>query len=499
MKKLIVELINRYYQEIFDSWIDKLNTSFGKKLSESQKVTFVESSIGILCELIVTSDYKLADQYLIDIYTLFSKAEINLIEISQIFGSGRNTLLNTFQKEKSLTFDPLIILGFIDEVFEQLFARYSMIYQNAQIKQLEKDRDRLRTKLELSQKYLNNILHTSETAIIVIDSKEKFSSWNKGAEDIFGYTSDEAIGKPSSLLLPDADKYFQELNYIRETVKNSSEVLIVDTERCTKDGRIIPVQLSVARLPNQNGEYSGRTVIIKDVSVVKQLQQQIDQSEKLAVIGQLAAGIAHEIGNPLASISSLVQLIQRKNKDESLGEQLVLIKENIDRISKIVRELVDFSRPPSYEKITIQITDIVKTAVGIVKYDKRVKKVNFETQFDPNIPLVKVVPDQVLQVFVNILINALDAIEGTGNIFVKTYHDDKNIFVSVTDNGCGMDADTISKIFDPFFTTKDVGKGTGLGLSVSYSIIKKLNGEILVESEISKGSTFTIRIPREEN
>jgi len=498
MKKLIVEIINRYFQQIFDSWFEKLDIAFDKKLSESQKVTFVESSLGILCELVVTADYKLADQYLIDIYTLFSKAEINLIEISQIFGFGRNTLLNIFQKEKSVAYDPLIILGFIDEVFEQLFARYSMIYQNAQIKQLEKDRDRLRAKLELSQKYLNNILHTSETAIIVIDSKEKFTSWNKGAENIFGYTNAEVIGKPSSLLLPNADKYFQELNFIIDNVKQSSEVLIVDTERCTKDSRIIPVQLSVARLPSQNGEYSGRTVIIKDVSIVKQLQQQIDQSEKLAVIGQLAAGIAHEIGNPLASISSLVQLIQRKNKDENLGEQLVLIKENIDRISKIVRELVDFSRPPSYEKITIQITDIVKTAVGIVKYDKRVKKVNFETEFDPNIPFVKVVPDQVLQVFVNILINALDAIDGTGSVFVKTYHNDENIFISITDNGCGMDSETALKIFDPFFTTKNVGKGTGLGLSVSYSIIKKLNGEILVESEVSKGSTFFIRIPRDE-
>ena len=213
MKKLIVEIINRYFQQIFDSWFEKLDIAFDKKLSESQKVTFVESSLGILCELVVTADYKLADQYLIDIYTLFSKAEINLIEISQIFGFGRNTLLNIFQKEKSVAYDPLIILGFIDEVFEQLFARYSMIYQNAQIKQLEKDRDRLRAKLELSQKYLNNILHTSETAIIVIDSKEKFTSWNKGAENIFGYTNAEVIGKPSSLLLPNADKKNQ--NYRR--------------------------------------------------------------------------------------------------------------------------------------------------------------------------------------------------------------------------------------------------------------------------------------------
>ncbi len=499
MKKLILALLRKYYNSIFKSWVDNVNLLYGEKLSDSQIKTFVESSLHALMEIVQKGEYKIADQYLIDAYNLFSEADLNLLEISQIFHDGRNVLINNIQKEKAGKYDPVILLGFVDELVEQIYARYGMLHQNAEMKEIAKDRDRLEKKLEMNQKYLSNILFTSETAIAVIDENEKFQSWNKGAQNIFQYTEQEVIGKHSSLLLPDDKKYFDELDLIREQAMESEDVTIIDTERRTKDGLVIPVQLSVAKLPSTNGEYNGRTVILKDLSQVKQLQQQVDQSEKLAVIGQLAAGVAHEIGNPLASISSLVQVIQRRNKDEELGDQLDIIKENIDRISKIVRELVDFSRPPSYERVIIQIADIVKTAVGIVKYDKRVKRVNFDTEFDPELPLVRIVPDQILQVFVNILINALDAIGGKGNINVRSYHSDNMIFVEISDNGCGMDKETVEKIFDPFFTTKDVGRGTGLGLSVSYSIVKKFNGEIFVESEPEKGSKFIIKIPVMEN
>jgi PAS domain S-box-containing protein len=334
---------------------------------------------------------------------------------------------------------------------------------------------------------------------MVVDNDEKFISWNKGAENIFGYTEEEVIGKPSSLLFPKGKKYAEELKYIQDQIKEKGYVSISDTERVTKDGRIVTIQLNVTKLPGGNGDSAGRTVIIRDYTEFKKLQQQIDQSEKLAVIGQLAAGVAHEIGNPLTSISSIVQILQRKAPDDFYSEQLATIKENIDRISRIVRELVDFSRPPSHEKTLIQITDIIKTAIGIVKYDKRVKKVDFNTELDKEIPPIMLVPDQLLQVFVNILINALDAIEGNGELTIKSTHDDNYVYISIKDNGCGMDEETVNKIFDPFFTTKGVGKGTGLGLSVSYGIIKKFKGDISVESKLNEGSTFTIKLPIEEN
>ncbi|NOX64355.1 MAG: PAS domain S-box protein [Chlorobi bacterium] len=499
MKKIILELLNKYYDQIRDNWINKIESNFGDKLSKAQIKTFVEASLNTLIDVVKTSQYLSSDQYLIDSYLLFSKSNINLLEVSQIYSFGRFALLHNIDKSEEFNYDPIIIIGFLDEIIEQVFARYSLLYQSAQTKELKQARKRLEHKLEVNQRYLRTILHKSDTAIAVIDNNEKFIAWNKGAEKIFGYTEKEVIGKPATFLLPRSEKFMEELDYIKREIDLTGDVKILDTERVTKFGKTIPVQLTVTQLPSSDGKSDGRTIIIQDKSQVKQLQQQIDQSEKLAVIGQLAAGVAHEIGNPLASISSLVQLMQRKNEDEQLSEQLKTIKENIDRISKIVRELVDFSRPPGEDKVLLAITDVLKTAVGIVKYDERVKNVEFITDMDSELPLINIVPDQLLQVFVNILINALDAIEGEGEIEVKTYLENSFICIDIKDNGCGMTQEVINKIFDPFYTTKSVGKGTGLGLSVSYGIIKKLNGNITVKSKLNEGSIFTIKLPTNRN
>ncbi len=499
MKKLIIELLQKYFDQIRENWVEKLLSDFGDRLTENQLRSFVENTINTIIEIIEKTDYSIADQYLIDIYNLFSQSSVNLLEISQFFTQGRYAIINFIENDESYQYDPVILLGFMDEIIEQIFARYGIMHQEATMKELASDRDRLATKLDINQQYLKNILHSSDSAIMVVDSHERFIAWNKGAEKIFGYTEDDVIGKTSSLLLPKEKKYFDELEKIKFETQENGFLQIPETERVTKDGRLVSVALNVSELPGKNGEYIGRSVVIKDFTEVKKLQQQVDQSEKLVVIGQLAAGVAHEIGNPLTSISSLVQVIQRKTKDEFVSEQLITIKENIDRISKIVRELVDFSRPPSFEKMIIDITDVVKTALGIVKYDKRVKKVDFKTEFADEIPKVDIVPDQVLQVFVNILINALDAVKGNGIITVKTYKDQDSVYVEIIDDGMGMDQQTLNKIFDPFFTTKEVGKGTGLGLSVSYGIVKKFHGDILVESETGTGSKFIVKLPVSKN
>ncbi|MEJ5352368.1 MAG: ATP-binding protein [Melioribacteraceae bacterium] len=498
MKKLLIEFLRKHFNQVAENWTDKLIQLFKDKLLNAQIKTFVESSITTFIDVLEQGDYKIADQYLIDIYTLFSRTNLNLLEVSQMFSQGRYAVLNIIEKEIASPTDPIILLGFIDEIIEQVLVRYAMLHQEAKMKELRYERDRLAFKLELNQQYLKNILHTSDSAIMMVDENERFIAWNKGAERIFGYTEQEIIGKPSSFLLPEGEKYQEELRQIQEEVKKGV-TKILETERKTKDGRILSVKLSVSRLPGSKGDYSGRSIIIKDFTEFKKLQAQIDQSEKLAVIGQLAAGVAHEIGNPLASISSLVQILQRKSQDPFITEQLSYIKENIDRISKIVRELVDFSRPPSYERAMHDVTDIIKTALGIVKYDKRVRNVKFDTDLKKSLPQINVAADQLLQVFVNILINALDAIEGNGIITVKSNYDEEYIYVDITDNGCGMDEKTMEKIFDPFFTTKEVGKGTGLGLSVSYGIIKQYNGEILVKSKLNEGSTFTVKIPIKQN
>jgi PAS domain S-box-containing protein len=499
MKQIIIELIKNNFGVIVENWTAKLTPILTEKLSRPQINTFVENSLNTILEIADSMDYASADQYLIDIYNLFSSTNLNLLEVSQLFSQGRFAILNPIENNSSSNIDPMIILGFIDDMIEQLFARYGMLVQETKMKELEHDRDRLATKLEVNQEYLKSILHSTDSAIMIVDENERFISWNKGAEKIFGYKEEDVLGKNSTLLLPEGEKYLEELKLIQEETKKSSRAQVFETERKTKDGLVINARLNVSRLPTTDGEYRGRSIIIKDFTEYKRLQAQIDQSEKLAVIGQLAAGVAHEIGNPLTSISALVQILQRRSQDEFMTEQLANIKENIDRITKIVRELVDFSRPPSYETGSQDITDIIKTALGIVKYDKRVRKIKFETDLKNVLPNVNVAADQLLQVFVNILINALDAVQGNGTITVNSRHDKKNVYVEIIDDGCGMDDVTQGKIFDPFFTTKEVGKGTGLGLSVSYGIINRFYGEIKVKSKLNEGSKFTIILPIDKN
>lgn len=499
MRKIIVELLKKHFEIILQTWIISLKKGFDDKLSHFNLKTLVEHSLNTLIDVIEKSDYTLADEYLIELYNLCNQHNIDLLAVSQIFSNGRLTIINHLEKDNQKEYNPGIIVGFIEEIIEQLYARYSVLHQETKMKELVLDRDRLSQKLYMNQQYLENILHSSDSAIMVLDANDTFIAWNKGAEKIFGYREEEILGLTPEIMFPDELKYKDELRFIREAVKNEGYYQILETERITKDGSRVSIQLNVSILTDHEGKYAGRSVIIKDYTEVKRLQQQIDQSEKLAVLGQMAAGIAHEIGNPLTAISSLVQILQRKTHDAFINKQLASIKENIDRISKIVRELVDFSRPPGYEKTPTQITDIIKTALGIVKYDKRVKEVNFKTKFAANSPLINIIPDQLLQVLVNILINALDAIEGKGNISVSSKYDISSVYIDITDDGCGIASENIDKLFNPFFTTKNVGKGTGLGLSVSYGIMKKFNGDIKVRTTLNKGTTFTIVLPLESN
>jgi signal transduction histidine kinase len=232
---------------------------------------------------------------------------------------------------------------------------------------------------------------------------------------------------------------------------------------------------------------------------LQEAQAQISHQEKMASLGLMAAGIAHEIGNPLTSISSMAQVIKRKSSDSKTEEYVTNILRNIERISRIVRELVDFSRPTSHKKSMVDINEIIKSAVGIIKYDRRSKKIQFILNLDPSLPHAILVGDHLLQVCLNILINAIDASEDYGDeIEVKSYHGNNKVFIEIRDQGCGIATDKLNKIFEPFYTTKKVGKGTGLGLTVSYGFVKKMGGEIKVRSTLEQGSIFTIVLPIKE-
>ncbi|HKJ66902.1 MAG TPA: ATP-binding protein [bacterium] len=358
-------------------------------------------------------------------------------------------------------------------------------------------RDIYAERLAQTEEKYKQIFDNAPDALITIDNNNRITSWNRGAEQIFGWKQGEIIGKSVSTLIPHDLMEVGELLCLAYGIKQRGFVKNYETERLRKSGQRVLVQLTETVIPAEdNSGISQRAQILRDISELRINENQMRQSERLATVGHLAAGVAHEVGNPLTSISSLVQVMERKTDDEFIHNNLKKIKEHIGRITKIVRELVDFSRPSSIQSTSTQINHTINSAVGLLKYDGRCQNINFQLDLDSNLPRVTCVPDQIHQVLVNLLLNSIDAMQEEGEtITVSTCCRNGQIQIAVNDKGIGMSKEVQEKVFEPFFTTKDVGKGTGLGLSVSHGIISKMGGKIFVDSEPHQGSTFTIELP----
>lgn len=354
--------------------------------------------------------------------------------------------------------------------------------------------------LEATKMRYSDIIEHSAEAIISLDNDGIITSWNRGAEDIFGWNREEIIGEPITKIVPDDLIEMQELECIDFGMQYKGSVQNYETERLTKSGERKLVNLTESFIRNEDDEVVGYSQILRDLTEIKMRKEQIQQSERLATIGHMAAGVAHEVGNPLTAISSLVQVCQRKTDDEFLQNQLKKVREHIQRINKIVRDLVDFSRPSSMQKENADINEIINSAVGLLEHDARCRDVNFERNLADDLPVVSIVPDQIHQVLVNLLLNAVDAMkdEPDPKVTISTAKEDSEIVLKVTDNGKGIKEEHQSRIFEPFFTTKEVGTGTGLGLAVSHGIINKMGGSIRAESEYGEGTTFFITIPTEK-
>lgn len=233
-----------------------------------------------------------------------------------------------------------------------------------------------------------------------------------------------------------------------------------------------------------------------DKAALEAAQSQVLHQEKLAAVGLLASGLAHEIGNPLASIQAVCDNQLRKHPDPAIAEKFQRIRDQVTRITNIVRQLVGYARPTPATWQQVSISESVNSALAIAKLSRSAKTVDVDLQIHESLPKPWGVPDQISQVFLNFFLNAFDAMpEQFGKLIVRTLQDVNSITVEIADNGTGMSAETLSKLFTPFFTTKDVGKGTGLGLHVCDGIIKRHGGKIAVNSQLGKGTTFSVSLP----
>jgi len=353
-----------------------------------------------------------------------------------------------------------------------------------------------RTEIDLLRFY--NIAHYTINPVEITDTRGNIIYVNPAFERASGYSRDEMIGKNPRLFGSGRHpKSFWEQMW--KTI-NSGSVWVGKIENRRKDGTPFYSQLLISPIIDGNKNVIGYFGVHRDISEQKFLEEQLAHAQKMEMIGTMAAGIAHEVGNPLASISSIVQVVQRTTDDAFAKEKLELVKSQVSRISKIIRDLVDFSRPSNYQIQPTDITKCVLQALEIVRAGKKAKQVTFEVNLKEALPLLHLVPDQIEQVFINIFMNAVDAVTANPpgkpqQISVTTFEEDEQISIAIQDTGRGIADENLPKIFEPFFTTKKVGEGTGLGLWVSYGIIKTFQGDIQVESSEERGTTFTITLP----
>ncbi len=347
---------------------------------------------------------------------------------------------------------------------------------------------------ELDLLRFSNVVHYTVNPIQITDAQGQMIYVNPAFERATGYSKEELIGTNPRLI--SSLKYSKEFWGKVWNVISSGRVWTGEIENRRKDGQPLYTHLLISPIIDADGKVVGYLGAHRDITEQKALEQQLMHSQKMESIGTLTAGIAHEVGNPLASISSVVQVLFRMIDDENARDKLGLVQSQVHRITKIIRDLVDFSRPSNYQTQPTNIVTLLTDAVEIVKMGKEAKEITFNTHVRSRVPLVSLVPDQVSQVFINILLNAADALQGKqGTITSNVELEAETVRVTITDDGTGIDPDHLSKIFEPFFTTKGAGQGTGLGLWVSYGIIKSFRGDIRVSSTPGEGTSFTVLLP----
>jgi signal transduction histidine kinase len=233
--------------------------------------------------------------------------------------------------------------------------------------------------------------------------------------------------------------------------------------------------------------------IVERTSQLQEAQAHVLHQEKMAAFGLLAAGIAHEVGNPLTAISSLVQMLQRRDCDAYTREKLALVSGQLQRIQTTLRELVNYSRPASTERARLSLGEVLEEALGIAKYYKRTKDRILELQLPPDLPALYGVRDQLVQIFLNLILNAMDATGKGGHIAICAEYRSGELQVLVRDNGSGIAAEHTERLFQPYFTTKK--DGTGLGLFVTRKLVTDHGGQIEFESRPGQGTTFLVHLP----
>jgi PAS domain S-box-containing protein len=355
------------------------------------------------------------------------------------------------------------------------------------------EKSRLLDALKEKSDYLENILHNSADAIVVVDNHNRIRTWNDGARVMFGYRAEEVIGKSYAILLAEEDRARDEGAWIQEQIERVGFLRDHEGVRVTRDGRRLTVSTTATLLKDGLGRPMGRSCIIRDVTHVQRLQQELVASQSLAAVGELAATVAHEIKNPLAGISGAIQILAEGTSPADPRRSIMKeILDQIERLDRTVRDLLHFARPAVPSKEDVDLGDSVQRAWTLLAAQPAAAGIRFTVEGAAGVR-VGADPQLLHQVWVNLFQNAVEAMPRGGDLSVRV-RDRAPAVVEVTDTGGGIDPEQVEKIFKPFFTTKT--RGTGLGLPITRKIVQAHGGRVWVERGNAGTTTFFVEMPR---
>jgi two-component system, NtrC family, sensor kinase len=347
------------------------------------------------------------------------------------------------------------------------------------------------SQIERLKEFHENIIDSLSIGVLTVDLNDRMESWNPQMERLVGIPREQALGRfVGDVLPPDI------LAEIASRAHDQQVTSIYKFRLIGNGGEEFVVNASFAPLIGKDGENAGRLILLDDITQRIRMEEQMVQNEKLTSLGLLAAGVAHEVNTPLAVISNYIQMLSKQIPGEDPRQKTIdkIVKQTF-RASEIVNNLLNFSRTGAAEFTEVDLNSILDETLSLVQHPFRTARVNVIRNFAQGLPAMLGSTTRLQQVFLNLLMNARDAMPSGGMLEVRTYAQNGSVEVEITDTGIGIRPENLHRIFDPFFTTKASGRGTGLGLSVSYGIVKEHGGKVEVRSTPDKGTSFRLEFP----
>jgi two-component system sensor histidine kinase HydH len=347
-----------------------------------------------------------------------------------------------------------------------------------------------RTRLSRITAFSDHVVENMPIGLVATDSAERIAAFNQVAESVLNLSAAAVQGKPAEKVLPPSL-----WTQLRESATTRT-VMEKEVDCALADGTVIPLEIGAGRLTDEADRYQGRILLFKDLREIRTLRSEIARNQRLATVGRLAAGVAHEIRNPLSSIKGFATYFQERYRENAQDAEVasILIQE-VDRLNRVVSQLLEFSRPISVLPRPVRLSRLIGDAVKLVEPQARERAVTVQTEVQAGSEEVRLDPDRLSQVLLNLLLNGVEAMAPGGVLTVRTGEtaDGRRLAIRVSDTGGGIRPEDLSHVFEPYFTTKP--SGTGLGLAIAHNIVEAMGGDIGVVSRPGAGTTFTLRLP----